>query len=149
MELVREVMSQAPTIVGPNETLADASDKMREAGVRHLPVVDDEGELVGVLGEHDLFHNALVKALGYGVHATDKVRELCAVKEAMRTDVVTTRPDATLAEAAALLLEHKIGSLPVLDGNTLVGIITESDFLALWAASGAKTRAAGQVAAHR
>jgi CBS domain-containing protein len=128
---VRDVMSTILTTLMRNDTLVTAEDVMRLGRVRHMPVLDEDGELVGIVSQRDLFHNALLKALGYGSHAAHRAREMTLVKEAMSTELVTTTPTTSLCEAATVMLERKIGCLPVLDGDALVGIITESDFVRL------------------
>jgi CBS domain-containing protein len=100
--------------------------------IRHLPVLDDDGEqLVGMVSQRDLFRGALAQALGYGQYASRRLLDTFAVKDVMTTDVITTSPDTQLAEAAQVLLERKIGCLPVVKNGRLVGIITEVDFVAL------------------
>lgn len=130
-KLVRDVMTSPVTTLDPNDKLATAADVMNLGRIRHIPVVDDEGELVGIVTQRDLFHNALLKALGYGARGAQRLQGMFLVKEAMNTTVVTTTPDTPLAEAAVTMLEKKIGCLPVKDGDRLVGILTEADFVAL------------------
>jgi CBS domain-containing membrane protein len=116
-------------------TLAD--DIMRLGRIRHLPVVDDDDQLlIGIVSQRDLFRDALAQALGYGRHAQRKILDTLAVKDVMATDVVTTSPDTSLVEAARLLTERKIGCLPVVENERLVGILTEGDFVALIARGG-------------
>jgi CBS domain-containing protein len=102
---------------------------MREQRIRHLPVLDEDGLVCGVVSQRDLFRGALAKALGYGQTAQQKMHSMLLVKEVMSTTVVTIGPHEPLANAARLMLEHKVGCLPVLDGEKLVGILTESDFV--------------------
>ena len=129
---VRDVMTADPTTLKRNDKLTLADDIMRLGRVRHLPVVDDDGEiLVGIVTQRDLFRDALAQALGYGKHAQRKILDTLSVKDVMATEVVTTSPDASLVEAARLLTERKIGCLPVIDNGRLVGILTEGDFVAL------------------
>jgi CBS domain-containing protein len=130
---VRDIMSKDLKTVDRNESLATADDIMNLGRIRHLVVVDEDGALDGVLSQRDLFLSGLLKALGYGSHAKTRALEMLVVKEAMTAEVVTTTPDAPLAKAAATMLERKIGCLPVLDGDKLVGIVTESDFVSLFA----------------
>jgi CBS domain-containing protein len=132
-KLVRDVMSRVVMTVGPNDKLATAADVMQLGRIRHMPVLDD-GELCGLVSQRDLFHSALLKALGWGAHGAQKAREMFLVKQAMVTDVRTTTPDTPLSDAAETMIEHKLGCLPVLEGGKLVGIITESDFVALFRA---------------
>jgi CBS domain-containing membrane protein len=129
---VRDVMTADPTTLKRNDKLALADDIMRLGRVRHLPVLDDDGQkLVGIVTQRDLFRDALAQALGYGKPAQRKVLDSLAVKDVMATAVVTVRPDASLVYAARLLSERKIGCLPVVENGRLVGILTEGDFVAL------------------
>ena len=129
---VRDVMTADPTTLKRNDKLTLAEDIMRLGRVRHLPVVDDDGEmLVGIVSQRDLFRNALAQALGYSKHAQRKILDTLSVKDVMATEVVTTSPDISLIEAARLLTERKIGCLPVVENGRLVGILTEGDFVAL------------------
>jgi CBS domain-containing protein len=125
-------MTRDVTTLKRNDTLTIAEDVMRLRRVRHLPVLDDDGEeVVGIVSQRDLFRGALARALGYGEHAQRKLLESLVVKEVMTGEVVTTSPDTPVAEAARTMLEHKIGCLPVLEHGRLVGILTEGDFVAL------------------
>jgi CBS domain-containing protein len=128
---VRDVMTPVVKTLGRNDRLSIADDIMRASRIRHLPVLDEDGQLCGVVSQRDLFRGALARALGFGETGQQKVLATLVVKEVMTTDVVTTTPDARLVEAAQLMLARKIGCLPVLDGGRLVGILTESDFVAL------------------
>jgi CBS domain-containing membrane protein len=94
-------------------------------------VLDDDGTLAGIVSQRDLFHSGLLRALGYGSHARERVLEDSLVKEAMKTEVVTTTPDTLLRDAASVMLERKIGCLVVLEAGKLVGILTEADFVRL------------------
>jgi CBS domain-containing protein len=134
--LVADVMTRDVMTVNPNDQLAGAEDVMRLARFRHMPVVDDDGELVGIVSSRDLFHNALLKALGYGTHAKQKAMEAMRVKEAMTSPVVTTTPKTPLSEAAKVMGDRKLGCLVVVDGQQIVGILTEGDFVALAVAEG-------------
>ncbi|MCB9589902.1 MAG: CBS domain-containing protein [Polyangiaceae bacterium] len=131
---VADVMTKDPETVDPNDQLLNAEQLMNNHRFRHLPVVDEDGLLVGVLSQRDLFHSALLKCAGFGQHGIDKLLDMFLVKEAMKTDIVSITPDAPLSAAAELMLERKLGCLPVLDGDRLVGILTESDFVRLAAA---------------
>jgi CBS domain-containing membrane protein len=129
---VSDVMTADPTTLKRNDKLTLADDIMRLGRVRHLPVLDDDGQtLVGIVTQRDLFRDALAQALGYGRHAQRKLLDSLAVKDVMTTEVVTIRPDASLVFAARVLSEKKIGCLPVVENGRLVGILTEGDFVAL------------------
>jgi CBS domain-containing membrane protein len=134
---VRDVMTADATTLKRNDKLTLADDIMRLGRIRHLPVVDDDGQLlVGIVSQRDLFRDALAQALGYGRHAQRQILDTLSVKEVMTSDVVTTSPDTSLVEAARLLTERKIGCLPVVENGRLVGILTEGDFVALIARKG-------------
>lgn len=129
--LVRDLMTKDVATLGRNEKLAVADDVMRLGRIRHLPIVDDDGSLAGIVSQRDLFHSGLLRALGYGTHAKERAMELLVLKEAMKTEVATVTPDAPLTEAARLMLERKVGCLVVVEGKKIVGIVTESDFVKL------------------
>ena len=131
LRLVGDVMTRELVTLGRNERLLVADDVMKLGRIRHLPILDDDGKLAGIVSQRDLFHGGLLRALGYGSHARQQALELLVVKEAMKTDVVTTTPETSLQDAAKLMLTQKIGCLPVLEGERLVGILTESDFVRL------------------
>lgn len=129
---VRSIMTRDVTTLKRNDKLTLADDIMQLARIRHLPVLDDDGQqLVGMVTQRDLFRGALARALGYGQHAQRKVLDTLLVKEVMSSDVITTTPDTPLVEAARVLVERKIGCLPVLEDGHLVGIVTEGDFVAM------------------
>ncbi len=134
--LVRDLMTSDLVTLDHNEKLLVADDVMRLGRIRHLPIVDADGRLVGIVSQRDLFHSALLKALGYGTHAQRSALDLIAVKEAMKSDVVTVAPDTPLVEAAKLMLERKIGCLVVTDAGKIAGILTEGDFVKLVAEAG-------------
>lgn len=135
--LVRDVMTSDVVTLARNDKLASASDVMNLGRIRHLPVVDDDGSLVGIVSQRDLFHNALLQAMGYGTRAAERLRDMYLIKDAMTTTVQTIGPDVPLAQAARRMLEQKIGSLCVVgEAGELLGIITEADFVALAAKDG-------------
>jgi acetoin utilization protein AcuB len=102
---------------------------MRKARVQHVPVVGDGGRLIGILTDRDLTHAALVPALADRMPWDARHRKAPRVRDAMTWAVLTTRPDASLVEAGLVMVERHIGSLPVVDGDRLVGILTEHDVL--------------------
>jgi len=88
------------------------------------------------LSQRDLFRGALARALGYGEHAQRKMLDSLVVKEVMTTDLTTPSPDTPLIDTARVLMERKIGCLPVIEGGSLVGILTEADFVAMFVRKG-------------
>ena len=129
---VRDIMTAEVTTLKRNDKLTLADDVMQLGRIRHLPVLSDDGqELVGIVSQRDLFRGAPAQALGYGQHASRKLLDTFVVKDVMNTDVITTSPETALAEAARVMMERKIGCLPVVERGHLTGIITEGDFVAL------------------
>jgi CBS domain-containing protein len=134
-ERVRDLMTREPRTLRRNDRVTSADELIRMERIRHLPVLDDDGEaVVGVVSQRDLFRGALARALGWGEHATTKLFGQLFVKDVMTNEPVTIAPDAPLRDAAALMLARKIGCLPVVEGGRLVGILTESDFVRRYAA---------------
>ena len=133
---IRDVMNAEVATIGRNDSLALADQIMQLGRIRHLPVVDDEGRLAGILSRRDIFRGALASALGYGAHAQRRMLEMLRVKEVMTAEnLLTIGPDALIVEAAQLMLKHKIGCLLVLENDALVGIVTEASFVELIARS--------------
>ena len=128
---VGDVMSRDVRTLARNDRLAIAEDLMQQERIRHLPVLDEDGLLCGMVSQRDLFRGALLRALGYGSRAEEHLLESLLVKEAMVENPVTTTMQTPLAEAARQMFDHKVGCLPVVEGEKLVGILTEGDFVRL------------------
>ena len=126
---VRDLMGRDVKTLNHNDKLTIADELMRMDRIRHLPVIDDEEELVGIVSQRDLFRSALARALGYGERAQQKLMDQLVVKEVMTKPVQTIGPDAPIAEAARLMSDKKIGCLVVTQGERIVGILTEGDFV--------------------
>jgi acetoin utilization protein AcuB len=125
--LVRSSMTTHVWTASVRTTIAEALSLTRAHRIRHLPVLEN-GRVVGLVTERDL-HLAMPP-----VWAADRDELMAAlterrVDEVMTTDVVVVTPDTPLEDAARELYTHRIGCLPVLDGETLVGILTERDVL--------------------
>jgi CBS domain-containing protein len=139
--LVKDAMTKSPITIDPEAPVGTALAVMRERRVRHLPVVDDEGRLVGLVTDRDLRHAALAPALSEylssslrrRVQALGEELDDLTVRHVMTWAVVDVHPNAPLAYAALLMSERRIGCLPVTDKGALVGLLTERDVLrALW-----------------
>jgi acetoin utilization protein AcuB len=126
---VKHVMTEHPVTAGPDMPLRQAVALMRERKIRHLPVVEESGRLVGMLTDRDVRHAAFVPALAD--HLSWELRRLKSlrVRDVMTWSVVTTHPEATLAQAGMTMFQRRIGSLPVVQDGRLVGILTETDVL--------------------
>ena len=132
--LVKECMTRDPVTVRPESDPMAANMVLKYRGFRHLPVLDSEGKLVGIVDRADL-EQFLAKAGPPSV-----LKRQHRVEQVMTREVVTVTPDCPLEEAASEMVKHKIGSLPVVEDGILVGIITETDiFKQLVAALGGGT----------
>jgi len=128
---VKDVMSREVRTVQRNDQLGVADRLMKEERIRHLPVIDESGDVCAVVSQRDLFRGALLRALGYGSRAEETLLRQVVVKEAMSAELFTTTPETPIADAARSMIERRIGCLPVLDAEKLVGIVTETDFVRL------------------
>lgn len=128
---VSDVMSPNVMTIGASESCHDAVERMHRARLRHLPVVDSAGHLIGIVTDRDLRHRLFrpdVLREGNTLPVATLLKGL-AVKDLMVSPVVTTRAGDELAAAADLMREHKVGSLPVVEDGRVIGIITETDLL--------------------
>jgi len=114
-------MTTALVTAKADELVDDIDFEMKLADVRHIPIVDGHNHLVGIVSQRDL-----LRAMARSTRRPVEIRTI------MRTKVWTVAPSTLATEAAAMLREHKIGSVPVVrDDGQLVGIVTETDFLDL------------------
>jgi CBS domain-containing membrane protein len=127
--LVRDLMTEKVFTLKPNDDLAALYDLMDSRHVRHVPIVDSEGELVGLVTDRDLSRTALGAVEELPLSVERDILRRRRIRDIMATEPDTIEPDATLREAAEILLENKVGCLPVVEGLHLVGIITEADFV--------------------
>ena len=125
--LVKDVMSKYPLTISPEEPISKAHRYMQEQNIRHLPVVSKDRKVVGLISEDNLLKAEPSTATSLSVWEIPYLLLKVKVKQVMVKNLVTTTEDTPLEEAVHLMLERKIGSLPVLRDNQLVGIITESD----------------------
>jgi len=128
---VSELMSRSVVTINAASSCDAAARRMHGARIRHLPVVDEVGRLVGVLTDRDLRHCLFAPAAfrEIGTVPVQVLLQRVPVKEVMSTGVVTVRPTDDLETATRLMVEERIGSLPVVDGDRVVGILTETDVL--------------------
>lgn len=123
--IVETWMTRNPIVVAPETSIGEAATTMIKAGIRHLPVVRD-GELIGILARSDLLRGRELDPFAIGNQSSHLLRG--EVRHIMTTKVLTVGPATPLEDAAQLMVEHKIGTLPVVrDKGALVGILSESD----------------------
>ena len=127
--LVKDLMVKDVTTLGRNDSLDMAEGLMVLGRIRHVPVLDDDGKVVGIVSSRDLFRSAVAFALGYGERGRSSLLKTVKVKEVMREPVFTIGPDATVAQAALLMVEQKVGCLPVVQDGRMIGIVTQTDLL--------------------
>ena len=125
---VREMMSTAIEVVDRNDHLQTVEERMAAKQLRHLPVLE-QGEIVGMVTQRDLFKAAMSSAMGYGEKAQRAYLQSVRVKEIMVYPVVTVAPDISVAAAADMIINKGIGCLPVIEGTKLVGMVTKTDLL--------------------
>ncbi len=132
---INEIMTADPMCIEQDATIGTAISVMVEKKIRHLPVIDASGAVVGVITDRDLRCAALAPALEQYLSegARRRLRNVGAalenlrVKDAMTCSPVTARPDMAVSQAAAIMLEMQVGSLPVIEDGKLVGIVTDRD----------------------
>lgn len=126
---VSDIMTEKPVTILRDESLKTALARMEENGCQHLPVLDNEGHLVGILSDRDC-RKALQQPILLREHweETDLIDHI-PVRSLMTAAPIVVEPNTSASEAARLMLIHHISSLPVMRGETLVGIITKSDIL--------------------
>jgi acetoin utilization protein AcuB len=125
---VKEVMVKEVATLDVNDELSLANDIMRLGKIRHLPVVDGS-RLVGIVSERDLFRSYLAQVMGYGGIDSRNLIKALRIKDIMVKEVTTISPEAKLYDAVNLMIEKKIGCLPVVEDDRLVGLITETDIM--------------------
>jgi acetoin utilization protein AcuB len=126
MMFVRDYMTPNPITVEPDISYPEAMGILRRKKVRRLPVVE-QGRLVGIVVEEDLLSNQPSPATTLSIHEMYALLERLRVRQIMSRPVITVEGVCPVEEAARVMVENKIGCLPVMDGEKLVGIITETD----------------------
>ncbi|NIO67752.1 MAG: CBS domain-containing protein [Anaerolineae bacterium] len=130
--LVHERMSKHPITITEDTPINQALKFMRDEKVRRLPVLNKKGELVGIVSERDLLYASPSPATSLSIHELHYLVSKITVSEVMTRDVITVSEYTPLEEAARIMSDNKIGSLPVMRDGKLVGIITESDLFRIF-----------------
>ncbi len=129
---VRDIMREKIVTISDGDTLSTVEDIMTLGHVRHMPVVH-AGKLVGVVSERDLLRASLSNLTEFGSDERRAFLTVVEIARVMSAPPIVIEPDAGVKEAARVMAEKRIGCLPVVEGGTLVGMLTETDVLASFA----------------
>jgi len=127
-ERVREIMETKLVTISASERLSMVEDIMTLGRVRHMPVVQG-GRLVGVVSERDLLRASLSELSEHRDAERRMFLHVVEISRVMSTPPIVIGPDATIREAALLMADRKIGCLPVVENDELIGLVTETDVL--------------------
>lgn len=130
--LVKERMSHPAITVYPDMPIQEALKFMREERVRRFPVNDKRGRLVGIISERDLLHAAPSDATSLSVWELNYLLSRITVEKVMTREVITISEDTPLEDAARIMVDNKIGGLPVVRDGKVVGIVTETDLFKIF-----------------
>jgi len=125
--LVHERMTGHPLTIGPDTPVSNALDFMRQNQVRRLPVLDERGRLIGIVAEKDLLYASPSPVTSLSIYEIHYLLSKLKVRDVMTREIITICEDCPLEEAARIMVDHRIGGLPVVRDGVLVGIITETD----------------------
>ncbi len=129
--IIRDYMTRHPVMIEPDRSVVEAQGIMAEMRVRHVPVVEEGKRLVGLITQESL-RVPPAQLTSLNVWEITRFLSGMTVKDVMikRKDVITIGPDATIEEAARLMVERNIGCLPVVEEGIVAGIITDNDMMA-------------------
>jgi len=125
--LVRDRMTLNPVTITPEVSVTEALRLMTDRKIRRLPVLDGSGDLVGIVSDRDLLLASPSPATSLAVWEIHDLLAKLTVEKTMTREVITVSEETPLEEAARVMVDNKVGGLPVMRGDTLVGIISESD----------------------
>lgn len=125
--LVHDFMTPNPVTIGPDTSHHEAVKLMRDKGFRRLPVVDKSGKLVGIIVEKDLLSTQPSPVSSLSIWEVHNLMSKLKVGDFMSHPVYTVRAECPIEDAATIMVSHRIGCLPVMRGDALVGIVTETD----------------------
>ncbi len=132
MIIVEDMMTARVITLSRFNTLADARDTMRMNKIRHIPIVDDENELIGIVSHSNILENGNSSQQYASSKELESIESGILLADIMTTNITTISPELNVAYAAQLVYHKKIGCLPVVNSRRqLVGIITDHDFVAI------------------
>lgn len=126
---VLDIMTANPVTIRLNRPLREALELMEQHNCKHLPVMSAQGHLIGVISDRDCRHALNSPFVVRERWQDESLVNKLEVRQVMSPAPIIVEPDAPASEAARLMLAHKIGCLPVMRSETLVGIVTRSDVL--------------------
>ena len=128
---MREMIRRNPVTISPDASFSEARSIIHRRGIRHLPVVDNDHRVVGIVTDADIRKAAPSDATTLSIYELNYLLDNLKVSAFMtpKDKLITITPDTLIEEAVQLMRDHKIGCLPVLEGENLYGIFTETDAL--------------------
>lgn len=129
---VGERMTRRVVTVQVDVPVQDALKRMHQEHIRRLPVLDSRGRLVGIVTESDLQNASPSEATTLSIWEINYLLSKITVERVMTKNIITVTEETTLEEAARIMADNKIGALPVVNGDDLVGIITETDLFKIF-----------------
>ena len=125
--LVRDRMTPDPVTITTDTSLKEALELVRSKAFRHMPVLDENGKLVGIVTEKSLVYASPTPATTLSVFEVDYILSRTKIGQIIQGPVVTVGPGLPIEEAARVMVDHHIGCLPVVEGDKLIGIISDTD----------------------
>ncbi len=125
--LVKDRMTPNPKTITPDASHPEALRMLHKEKFSYLPVIDKSGKVIGMVTETDLLHAAPSSATSLSIYEMNYLLANLKIQDVMSSPAVTVTEDAPLEEAARIMIEKDIGCLPVMNGDKLVGVITETD----------------------
>lgn len=120
---VNEIMIKDVITMSPSESVSDAALQMAESNIRHIPIVDDQHHVIGLISQRDVLRTGSLSM------SQDEPNKSPIISQVMTKEIMTIHPRDSLRAAGLALQQHKYGCLPVIKDKKLVGIITDSDFV--------------------
>ena len=127
--VVRDLMTKDLFTLGQDDNLKTLEDVMKWRAIRHIPVVDEENHVVGLVTHRDLLKYSISGFANVAEEEKEALNKSISVSSIMKTNIQTISPELSLQEAAKMMLKYKFGCLPITENDKLVGIITEADFM--------------------
>ena len=128
--LTRDVMTKTPVTVGATDTVEEVATKMYESDIRHIPVVEDRA-LIGIISDRDLRSFASAESSSEASLLDSEPSSTGKVSDIVHTDVIAVNPETSISELVDLMVDEKVGAIPVIEerDRILVGIVSYVDIL--------------------